>query len=379
MTAVDPRARDAVRELTRYQPGTPIEEIKRTLKLSSVIKLASNENALGPSPKAVAALREAIGSLHRYPDSTCRLLREKLARKLRVDPASLIFGNGSDELIVLALRAFVDPGDEVVVAAPTFLIYELQARACGASVTAVPLREFRYDLKAMQAAVTPHTKLVFIANPDNPTGTYVTARELAAFLRDLPAQTLAFVDEAYYEFVEAQDYPQTLASVAEHPLLVTRSFSKAYGLAGARIGYGVAQSSLIAAMEAVREPFNVNSLAQAAAVAALDDAAFVSRTRRMVQEGRRYLTRQLAALGLRVVPSVTNFLLVQAGPRADEVARALVRRGVIVREMSAWKLSGCLRVTIGTMPENRRLIAALKRCQALFKAGKVPDTSRRGA
>ena len=291
MTAMDTRARAAVRELgPSYQPGTPIDEVKRTLKLASVIKLASNENALGPSPKALAALRRAVDALHRYPDATCRDLRAAVAKKLRVDPDALIFGNGSDELIVLALRAFVDPGDEVVVAAPTFLIYELQARACGARVRVVPLKQYRYDLPAMKAAVTPHTKLVFIANPDNPTGTYVTARELDAFLRGLPEETVVFMDEAYHEFVEAADYPQTLASVTRQPMIVTRSFSKAYGLAGLRVGYGVASPSLIAAMDAVREPFNVNSLAQAASAAALDDASFLARTSRMTAEGRRYLT-----------------------------------------------------------------------------------------
>ena len=310
--------------------------------------------------KALEALRQAAGSLHRYPDSACRALRERLAKKLSVAPESLIFGNGSDELIVLALRAFADPGDEVVVASPTFLIYELQARACGASVTVVPLKDDRYDLRAMKAALTAHTKLVFIANPDNPTGTYVTKRELDAFLRELPAQTIVFMDEAYDEFVDTADYPQTLGYAKERPVIVTRTFSKAYGLAGLRIGYGIAQPSIIAAMDAVREPFNVNSLAQAAAAAALDDAEFLAKTRRLVQEGRRYLTKEFDALQLRHVPSAANFILVQLGPGAANLATALLSRGVIVREMSAWKLSGCLRITIGTMAENRQLIRALK-------------------
>ena len=362
MTTIDTRARAAVRELNAYMPGTLIEDVKRQLKLSSVIKLASNENALGPSPKALAALARAAASLHRYPDAACRDLRGKLAKKLRVDPDWIAVGNGSDELIVLALRAFVDPGDEVVVAAPTFLIYELQAKACGASVVVVPLRHYRYDLPTMKAAITPHTKLVFIANPDNPTGTYVTKRELSDFLRDLPGETIVFMDEAYYEFVEASDYPQTLREVADRSLIVTRSFSKAYGLAGLRVGYGIAQPSIIAAMNAVREPFNVNSLAQAAAVAALDDAAFLRRTRQLVREGRRYLPKELGVLKVRSVSSVTNFILIELGPRAAEVAKALLRRGVIVREMSAWKLPNCLRVTIGTMPENRQFIRALKQC-----------------
>ncbi|MBI3009762.1 MAG: aminotransferase class I/II-fold pyridoxal phosphate-dependent enzyme [Candidatus Omnitrophica bacterium] len=269
---MDSRAREALQNLPTYRPGRPIEEVKRQYRLSSVIKLASNENALGPSPKAVAAMREALKELNRYPDATCRELRLKLAKKHRVSPDSLIFGNGSDELIVLALRAFVDPGENVVVASPTFLIYELQARASGASVSVVPLRNLRYDLAAMKAALRPHTKLVFIANPDNPTGTYVTKKELDSFLIGLPAQTIVFMDEAYYECVDAADYPKTISYAMDHPLIIARTFSKAYGLAGLRIGFGIAQPSLIAAMEAVREPFNVNSLAQVAAIAALDDA-----------------------------------------------------------------------------------------------------------
>ena len=364
MVTVDSRARAVVRDLKGYTPGTPIEDVKRQLKLSSVIKLASNENALGPSPKAVAALRRAADSLHRYPDATCRDLRAALAKKLHVDPAALLVGNGSDELIVLALRAFVDPGDEVVVATPTFLIYELQAKACGASVVTVPLRQYRYDLAAMKAAVSPHTKLVFIANPDNPTGTYVTRRELEDFLRSLPAETIAFLDEAYYEFVEATDYPQTLRYVADHPVIVTRSFSKAYGLAGLRVGYGIAQPELIAAMNAVREPFNVNSLAQVAASAALSDTAFLTRTRQLVREGRRYLTTALGAMHVRHIPSVTNFILIELGHGAAEVAQALLQRGIIVREMSAWKLPTCIRVTIGTVAENRKFVQALKHCLA---------------
>ncbi|MBI4354560.1 MAG: histidinol-phosphate transaminase [Candidatus Omnitrophica bacterium] len=375
MTTIDSRARAAIRGLTTYQPGTPIDEVKRTLKLSTsgersrttVIKLASNENALGPSPKAVVALRKATSNLHRYPDATCGVLREKLAKHLNVETSSLLDGNGSDELIVLALRAFVDPGDEVVVAQPTFLIYELQANACGARVRTVPLRNLRYDLSAMKAALSPKTKLVFIANPDNPTGTYVTAKELEAFLRGLPSQVLIVMDEAYYEFVEADDYPQTLRYLhnaatcpASGGVIITRSFSKAYGLAGLRVGYGVASPAVIRAMDAVREPFNVNSLAQVAASAALDDRTFLEHTRRLVREGRTFLTTELTKLGIRLIPSVTNFLLIELGPDAAEVAKQLLAHGVIVREMSAWKLDGFLRVTIGTMRENRRFIHTLK-------------------
>jgi histidinol-phosphate aminotransferase len=288
------------------------------------------------------------------------LLRQRLAKKLRVDPSWLIFGNGSDELLVLALRAFVEPGDEVIVAEPTFLIYALQARVCGASVRAVPLKDDRYDLSAMKAAVTSQTKLIFIANPDNPTGTYVTSWELEAFLSGLPPQVLVLIDEAYHEFVTARDYPRALAHVADKPVLVTRSFSKAYGLAGLRIGYGIAAPGIIAALEAVREPFNVNSLAQAAAVGALDDTGYLARSRRLLEQGRRYLTAELDALGIDYLDGVANFFLLKVGPKAPQVAEALLHRGLIVREMSAWKLPGCIRVTFGTMTENRAFIRALK-------------------
>ena len=362
MSAVDLRARSAVRSLPTYQPGKPIEEVQRELGLRSVVKLASNENALGPSPKAMAALRKAVRSLHRYPDARCETLRQLLAQRHGVDPESIVVGNGSDELLVLALRAFVDPGDHVVVAQPTFLIYELQAKAAGAAISVVPLKNYRYDLPAMRRAITPQTKLVFIANPDNPTGTYVTERELDAFLQDLPQQTLVCLDEAYYEFVEADDYPQSLRRLNHAPLLITRTFSKAYGLAGLRVGYGFAQPSIIRALDAVREPFNVNRLAQVAACAALEDEAFLERTKRTAQEGRRHLTAELVRLGLRVVPSVTNFLLVELGPDAAQIARCLLEQGIIVREMSAWKLAGHLRITVGTMAENRRCLKALKRC-----------------
>ncbi len=362
MTGLDSRARAAVRGLAAYKPGKPIEDVKRQYKLASVIKLASNENALGPSPKAILAMRKIATHLNRYPDGACRELKARLGKHVHQQPGSLIVGNGSDELITLALRAFIDPGDEVVVASPTFLIYEIQAKACGAKVNVVPLRQYRYDLPAMKAAITPHTKLVFIANPDNPTGSYVTKKELDVFVRGLPHQTIVFMDEAYHEFVEVSDYPRTLAMVHDVPMIVTRSFSKAYGLAGLRVGYGIAQPSIISAMDAVREPFNVNSMAQAAAAAALDDTAFLRRTRELAREGRRYLVRELHQLKVRCIPSVANFLLIELGPKAADVADGLLRRGVIVREMSAWKLAGCLRVTVGTMPENRRFIQALKQC-----------------
>lgn len=348
-------------------PGRPIEAVQRELGLRSVIKLASNENALGPSPKALAAVQRTLAQAHRYPDGGGYALKARLARHLRLRPENIILGNGSDEILVLALRAFVDPGDEVMVAVPTFLLYEIAATACGARVVRVPLRGYRHDLTAMRRSVTARTRLIFIANPDNPTGTYVTRKEAAAFLKGLPRRVVVCFDEAYYEFVEARDYPQTIPLIRGGRVLVTRSFSKAYGLAGLRVGYGLGASSLLQWLERVREPFNVNLLAQAGALAALDDTAYLARSRALLRAGRAYLTNALRRLGVRWVPGVANFLLLETGPRSASLAAALLRRGVIVREMSAWGLGRHIRVTIGTMPENRRFIRALRACREEFR------------
>ncbi len=353
--------RRAVQGLTPYEPGRPIEEVQRELGLTDVIKLASNENALGPSPKALAALREALGGVHRYPDGQGFALKQKLAARLGVGPEALVLGNGSDELITLALRAYVEPGDEIVVADPTFLIYRLAGQVAGAVVRTVPLAQFRYDLPAMRRAVTRRTKVVFIANPDNPTGTYVTVREVAAFLDGLSDDVLVVFDEAYYELAEVPEFPQTVPLVrAGRAVLVTRTFSKAYGLSGLRVGYGIAPAAIAAALNQVREPFNVNVLAQAAAVAALDDDAHLEATRAYVRAGKRALLDTVEALGLRAVPSATNFVLIEVGADALAVAQGLLRRGIIVREMTAWHLDGFVRITIGTPDEMARLTAALR-------------------
>ena len=374
---LDPRAREALRGVQTYTPGKPIETVKRELGLTSVIKLASNENALGPSPKAVAALKRACDQLHRYPDAAYTTLKAAISKHTGIEPSSIAVGNGSDELLVMALRAFVEPGEDIVVAEPTFLIYALQGQVCGANVIRVPLSNLRYDLLAMRRAVTPQTKLVFIANPDNPTGTYVTAKELQTFLDSLPPQVVVVVDEAYYEFVDAKDYPRTLKLLERFPLIVTRTFSKAYGLAGLRVGYGFAQPRIVRALEVVREPFNVNSLAAVAACAALEDRAFLRRTLQLTRQGRGFIERELTALGLRAVPSVTNFVLVEVGPKAVEIARRLLEQGVIVREMTGWKLEGFIRMTVGTMPENRRAVQALRVALGIARPSRAGRGARR--
>ncbi|MBU1888224.1 MAG: histidinol-phosphate transaminase, partial [Candidatus Omnitrophica bacterium] len=273
----------------------------------------------------------------------------------------LVFGNGSDELILLALRAFVEEGDEVVVASPTFLIYEIASRIQGAKIKIVPTRYFRYDLRAMKRAITKNTRIIFIANPDNPNGTYVTRYELEEFLKGLPETLLVFIDEAYFDYVQERDYPNAMDYVSRGNVIVTRSFSKSYGLAGLRIGYGVSSPEIISYIESVREPFNVNLLAQTAATAALKDKKFLVKVKKITRDGRRFLYAELGKLGLRYIPSVTNFVLFEAGKDASKICKKLMKQGVIVREMNAWGLDNFIRVTVGKEKENKRFIKELKK------------------
>jgi histidinol-phosphate aminotransferase len=353
--------RKAVLNIKPYQPGKPIEEVKREMGLADVIKMASNENSLGPSPKAVSAIKKYAGNINRYPEGGCFYLRSAIARRLKIKPEQLIFGNGSDELIELTLKAFVNEGDEVIVAKPTFLMYEVASTAYGAKIKVVPMRYFKYDLKAMKDAVSKNTKVVFIANPDNPNGTYVAKYELEDFLKGLPSETIVFLDEAYSEFVEERDYPNGLDYMGKNNIIVARTFSKVYGLAGLRVGYGISSPEIIKYMEAVRDPFNVNSLAQIGAIAALKDKEFLSKSKKTVRDGKKFLYSELKAMGVRYVPSVTNFILIEFGSKSGEVAEKLLKKGVIVRNMKAWGMENFIRVTVGKEAENRRFIKELKK------------------
>ncbi len=353
--------RKEILNIKAYQPGRPIEEVQRELGLKDVIKMASNENALGPSPKAVEAIKSSLKDINRYPDGSCFYLKRAIAKKLKIKEERIIVGNGSDELVILALRAFLNPNDEVIVARPTFLIYEIASRIQGARIKIVPMKDFRYDLRTMRQKISKKTKFVFIANPDNPVGTYVTKKELGGFLQSLPEGPIVFLDEAYFEFVERMDYPNGLEFLDNKGLIVTRSFSKAYGLAGLRLGYGISSLQIIKYMNAAREPFNVNSLAQAAGIAALEDREFIRKTKKLVREGRRFLYSEFERLGLRYIPSVTNFILFEVGKNTRPIAKKLLGRGVIVRDMGAWGLKNFIRVTIGTAKENKRFIEELKR------------------
>ncbi len=357
---LSPLTRRALVAVTPYTPGKPIEEVQREMGLAEVMKLASNENPLGPSPKALEAVSRALPSLHRYPDSSCYHLVRKIALGWGVAPEQVVVGNGSDEIITLAARALVNPGEEVVIAHPTFLIYRICAQLAEAKVVTVPMRDLRYDLSAMRRAVTRRTKLIFIANPDNPTGSYVTRAEVDQFMRDLPPTAAVFFDEAYAELVDAPDYPETKAWLTRHPVIIARTFSKAYGLSGIRVGYGVAPRELAEGLQRVREPFNVNSLAQAAAAAALDDSAHLEATRALLREQKPLIYQALKELGLPYVPSAANFILFHAGRAAADLAQRLLRRGIIVRHMAAWDLPEHLRVTLGLAAENQAFIRALK-------------------
>ena len=346
-------------DIKPYVPGKPIDEVKREFKLKRVIKLASNENPYPPSSKVIQAIARASWQVNRYPDGGCFVLRQALAKHLKIKPEQLIFGNGSDEIIVLAVKAFVGKGDEVVIAKPSFLIYEIACKLAGAKIHEVPLKSFRYDLEGMKAKANKNTKIVFIGNPDNPAGTYINAKEAEDFMKSVSRDTLVFFDEAYFEYVQAKDYPDTLKLMKKYPnLMTTRTFSKMYGLAGLRVGYGIASPQIIDILNRLREPFNINSLAQVAATAALADKAYYRRIAINVEQQRQSLYLGLTAMGLKFEQSFTNFILIRVS-NASQIALGLLKKGVIVRDMTAWGISNYIRVSIGTAAENKRFIKTL--------------------
>lgn len=346
-----------------YSPGKPICEVRRELGLGSVIKLASNENPEGPLPEVLAAISAAARDLNRYPDASAFRLTHKLAEHLGVEPGELILGNGSNEVIDILIRALVSPGENVVFSEHSFIVYALSTRVHFECGRAVPLTaDDRHDLPAMAAAIDGQTKLVIVCNPNNPTGTYNTSDEFLAFLRQVPRQVVVAVDEAYYEYVTATDYPQTLELRREYPNLMSlRTFSKIHSLAGLRIGYGIAHAGLVAELHKTREPFNVNSLSQAAALACLENWQVVPERARRNERERERLAAALTALGFRVVPGQANFLLARCDDNAGRLTTALLHKGVIVRPMHAFGLGeGALRISVGLPEENDRCLAALR-------------------
>jgi histidinol-phosphate aminotransferase len=354
-------ANEHILGIAPYEPGKPIEELERELMIHNPIKLASNENPLPPSDRVQKAIIAALSSLNRYPDGSGFYLRQALAKKHGVMPDQIVLGNGSNELIELLVRTFLRPGDEAVVPHPSFVVYPMIVQAAGGVRVMVMLKDFRLDLEAMARALTPMTKIVFVANPNNPTATIVTRDEVEHFMARVPERTIVVFDEAYIEFAMGPDFPDMIASVKQgRKVVVLRTFSKATSLAGLRVGYGVADADAIALMNRIRQPFNVNSLAQAAALAALEDDAHVLECVRMIEAGRHFLYDEFKSIGLSYVPSRANFILVDVGRSAADIYQKLLHKGVIVRPMTPFGLETALRITVGTPEENRKLVKALR-------------------
>ena len=362
-------AHQHIRDLVAYEPGKPVEELAREMGLaaSDIIKLASNENPLGPSPKALAAMRETLERAHFYPDGGGWALRNAIAGKLGLSRENVILGNGSNEIIEFIGHAFLRPGDEVVTAKHAFAVYSLMAQLFGAKTVEVPDPGYTHDLDAMLAAITPQTRQIFVANPNNPTGTMVGQEEIDRFMDRVPEHVMVVFDEAYLEFLDHP--PDVLRHVREgRNVVVMRTFSKIQGLANLRIGYGLAAPKIATVLQKTRQPFNANGIAQAGALAGLEDDDHMRRTRQLTHEGRNYLQAEFSEMGLEFVPSVANFVLVHVGD-GDAVFQALLRRGLIVRAMRSYKLPAWIRISVGTMDQNRRFISELK---ALDAAGGLP-------
>ena len=365
-------ARPWVAGLGVYEPGRPIEEVARELGFQNadeIIKLASNENALGPSPRAMVAMRKAARAMHLYPDGGAFYLRKALSQKLNVSPDQIIMGAGSNELIEFIGHVFLDASTNIVMADKAFVVYRLVADMFRAKAIMVPMKQFTHDLDAMLQAITPETRLVFIANPNNPTGTMVNQAALDSFMNRVPDHVVVVFDEAYIELLQPEDQPDCLKYVREgRKVIVLRTFSKTYGLAGLRIGYGLAPEACIKLMHRVRQPFNTTAIAQIAAVAALDDDEYVAKTRAMMRDGLNYFETSFRKLRLEYVPSYANFILVKVG-QGRRIFDDMQRAGVIVRPMDPYGLSDYIRITVGKPSENRRCMKALKAALKSMAAG----------
>lgn len=359
-------------EIPVYQPGRPIEEVARQFGLAaaSIIKLASNENPLGPSPKAMAAMQRAITNVHLYPDGNAFYLKLALAKKLGVQPANLILGNGSNEIIEFVGHTYMAPGVDVVVSQYCFAVYPLVTKLFGANLVTVPANNYAHDLPAMLKAITPNTRVVFVANPNNPTGTLASKDDLRRFVDGIPANVLLALDEAYIEFLaDGADFVAEVADGKRPNVLLMRTFSKIFGLAGLRLGYGIGHPGLIAAFEKIRQPFNINAIAQAGALAALEDDEHTRRTRENNSAGLRFFEAACRELKLEIVPSAANFLLVKVGA-GQKVFEALQHEGIVTRPMGGYQLPEWIRISIGTAAENERCLTALTR---VLPAGKEKE------
>ncbi|MEJ2686914.1 MAG: histidinol-phosphate transaminase [Gammaproteobacteria bacterium] len=358
-------AAPGVRGLQPYQPGKPLSELQREYGIRDAVKLASNENPLGPGKLALAALRDGLAELGRYPDGNGFALKAALAERHAVGIDQITLGNGSNDVLEFVARVFLRPGREAIFSEHAFAVYPIVTQAVGATAVMTPAMDYGYDLQAILDRINERTGVVFVANPNNPTGTWLAGAPLRAFLDQVPGHVAVVLDEAYFEYVQEPDYPDTTGWVRDYPnLVVTRTFSKAYGLAGLRVGYGISHPSVADLFNRVRQPFNVNALAQTAAEAALSDTEHLVESVRINREGMSQLTEAFARLGLDWIPSVANFVSVDMGRPAGALYEGLLREGVIVRPIAGYGLPNHLRATIGLPEENARLIAALERVLA---------------
>ena len=351
-----------IQNLANYVPGKAIKEVQRELGLDHVDKMASNENSLGPSPKAIEAMAKTLSGLHRYPDVSGYDLRTKLAKRYNINMDNVILGGGSEGIMSTIMRTFLLSDDEIVSAANSFIGFRVLANASGRKVHWVPMKNYRYDLEAMAEKVTDYTKIIYIANPDNPMGTYITRKEFEEFYVHIPERVLIILDEAYYEFAQSRnDYPDSMTYRYDN-IITLRTFSKAYGLAGLRIGYGFAHDELIRNLMKVKEPFSPSLIAQTAGSAAMDDSAFLEKTLTINETGYTFLQKELTSLGIETVPSVANFItsIWETNAQALDITQSLLKKGIIVRNLKAFGWPNCIRISIGTADENGRFIDALK-------------------
>ena len=348
-------------DIKAYIPGKPIEDVKRDFKLTKVVKLASNENPFGCSPTVLPQIVNQFSRINRYPDGACFYLKKALANFLNIDEKFLIFGNGSDELIDVLIKTFVDFNQEIITANTTFLEYKVSSQVNRRKIIEVPLKDFKFDLGAIAKKISKKTKMIFIANPNNPTGTYLNNEEVVRFLINIPKGIITVFDEAYFEFVDADDFPQLMKFIVDKNVILLRTFSKIYGLAGLRLGYGIANEEFISVLNRVRQPFNVNSIAQAAGIAALKDQKFVKFVQDKNVEGRKFLYEEFKKIGLEFIPTQANFILVNLKRDGVATTRNLIKKGLIIRDMEQYGLKNYVRITIGKKEENKFLIRELRR------------------
>ncbi|GAB6144673.1 histidinol-phosphate transaminase [Desulfocicer niacini] len=357
-----------IKTIKAYEPGRPIEAIEREYGIKNSVKLASNENPLGPSPKALAAVQNQLASMHRYPDGSAHVLTDKLAQKYGVKPENVIVGNGSDDIIALLAQGFLSRGNEALMPLPSFLMYEISVKVAGGVPVMLPLKGLDIDLDAILSGITPRTTMIFLTNPNNPTGSHITGKALSEFMKGVPENVLVIMDEAYIEFARDKGVFDALADPLKDPRIISlRTFSKAYGLAGFRVGYGIMDSAVAQILHRVRQPFNVNALAQVAAAAALDDLEFLDKSVRAMHQGIDFLRAELSSMGVESFPTQANFFLLDVRTDATAVFQKMLEKGVITRSMKSYGFDTYLRISAGTEAENRRFLSVLE--QVLAQGG----------